>query len=123
MTHPLSKILQDISTKIGPTKIGFVIGLFCRGIKGSRLNVLNTGAYNKITKQPREKVTTSLRNFFGRGYGRNLTNQQQEIHVFNQETVLVLPKGNFQKQEKLTGTLIKNLKKENEHQMMVKKAV
>jgi hypothetical protein len=79
VTHPLSKILQDISTKIGPTKIGFVIGLFCRGIKGSRLNVVNTGAYNKITKQPREKVTTSLRNFFGRGYGRNLTNQQQVV--------------------------------------------
>ena len=53
----------------------------------------------------------------------NLTNQQQDIRVFNQETVLVLPKANFQKQEKLTGTLIKNLKKENEHQMMVKKAV
>ena len=53
----------------------------------------------------------------------NFTNQQQEIPVFNQETVLVLPKAHYQKQEKLTGTLVKNLKKENEHQIMVKKAV
>ena len=43
--YSLSKILQDISHKIGPRKVGIVIGLFCRGIGG--ISVVNAG--NKQT--------------------------------------------------------------------------